>query len=94
MKNEIHPKYFSHAAVACACGATFKTGSTKEKMEVEICSACHPFYTGTQRLVDTAGKVERFQERRAKAHAAQTTGKKKTIRTRERAQGVKAKKEK
>ena len=69
MKNGIHPKYH-RATVLCACGEKFAVGSTREKIEVEICSKCHPFYTGTQRLIDTAGKVERFKERRAKAAAA------------------------
>lgn len=71
MKKEIHPKYFTNAIVTCACGNTFTTGSTKEKIEVEICSACHPLYTGTEKTLDTAGRVERF-----KARAAKTTKKK------------------
>jgi len=75
MKTGIHPKYYT-ATVKCACGETFPVGSTREKIEVEICSKCHPFYTGTQRLIDTAGKVERFRERRAKAAALPTKKKK------------------
>ncbi len=62
MKAGIHPLYHV-AKVQCACGATFETRSTKELIKLEICSACHPFYTGQQRLVDTAGRVERFQKR-------------------------------
>lgn len=66
MKKDIHPTYFANAAVTCACGNTFTTGSTKEKIEVEICSACHPFYTGTEKTLDAAGRVERFKARAAK----------------------------
>lgn len=62
MQAKIHPKYFV-ATVTCACGNTFETGSTKEKLEVEICSNCHPFYTGKQKLIDTAGIVDRFKAR-------------------------------
>lgn len=65
MKTAIHPKYHE-AKVHCACGHVFAVGSTKEKLEVEICSKCHPFYTGGKRMVDTAGKVERFRKRLAK----------------------------
>jgi len=67
MKKEIHPTYFETATVACACGNTFTIGSSKEKLEVEICSACHPFYTGNEKVLDTAGRVEKFKNRRAKA---------------------------
>lgn len=70
MQKEIHPTYFENATVTCACGNTFTVGSTKEKLEVEICSACHPFYTGTEKVLDTAGRVEKFKARRAKAEAA------------------------
>ena len=63
MKADIHPKYFSEAKVTCACGNKFVVGSTKEKIEVEICSACHPFYTGNDKVIDTAGRVERFKTR-------------------------------
>ena len=66
MKSDIHPKYFGEAKVTCACGATFAVGSTKEKISVEICSACHPFYTGNEKVIDTAGRVERFKARQAK----------------------------
>ena len=60
MKQDIHPKYMD-ATVTCGCGNTFKTRSTIDNVHIEICSACHPFYTGKQKLVDTAGRVERFQ---------------------------------
>ena len=59
MKEKIHPKYHE-ATVRCACGKTFTTGSTLKDIHVEICSSCHPFFTGKQKLVDTAGRVERF----------------------------------
>ncbi len=62
MKENIHPKYVE-TTVLCGCGETFKTRSTKPKIVVEICSKCHPFYTGKQKLVDTTGKVERFKRR-------------------------------
>lgn len=63
MKAGIHPEYFE-VTVVCACGNTFKTGSTRKgTIHLEICSGCHPFYTGKQRLVDTAGRVERFQRK-------------------------------
>jgi len=67
MKAETHPTYFPEAQVTCACGSKFTVGSTKEKLEVEICSACHPFYTGNDKVLDTAGRVEKFKARRAKA---------------------------
>ncbi len=67
MKKEIHPTYFPQADIVCACGNTFKIGSTKEKIEVEICSACHPFYTGNDKVLDTAGRVEKFKTKRAAA---------------------------
>lgn len=62
MKDGIHPKYFE-ATATCVCGNTFKTGSTKQNIRVEICSACHPFYTGQQKIVDTEGRVERFMKK-------------------------------
>ena len=65
MKAEIHPEYMT-AVVRCTCGNEFVTRSTKDSIHVEICSACHPFYTGRQKLVDTGGRVERFQRRVAK----------------------------
>lgn len=66
MQKEIHPKYFEAAKVTCSCGNTFVVGSTKESMHIEICSNCHPFYTGNDKVVDTAGRVERFKARLAK----------------------------
>ena len=67
MKSELHPTYFPEAKVTCACGRSFTVGSTKEKLEVEICSNCHPFYTGNDKIMDTAGRVEKFKARRAAA---------------------------
>jgi large subunit ribosomal protein L31 len=63
MKPKIHPEYYNDAKVVCACGNTFTVGSTKKMMKVELCSKCHPFYTGEQRVVDTMGRVERFKRR-------------------------------
>ena len=67
MKNTIHPQYFNDAVVTCACGATFTTGSTQAKLYTEVCSQCHPFYTGKQMLLDTAGVVDKFKKRSALA---------------------------
>jgi large subunit ribosomal protein L31 len=66
MKKNTHPTYFEDAKVTCACGNTFTVGSTKEKIEVEICSACHPFNTGVDKGLDAAGRVERFKTRASK----------------------------
>jgi large subunit ribosomal protein L31 len=63
MKTEIHPTYFPEAKVVCACGEKWVTGSTVEEIHVDICSNCHPFYTGEQRIVDTEGQVDRFYKR-------------------------------
>ena len=65
MKTEIHPQY-QQVQVHCACGETWTTGSTKKELRVEICSKCHPFFTGKQKLVDSAGRIDRFQQRYAK----------------------------
>ena len=62
MREGIHPKYGT-AIVRCACGATFETGSTKPELRVEICSQCHPFFTGKQKLVDTGGRVDKFKKK-------------------------------
>ncbi len=63
MKENIHPKYYEDAKVSCACGNSFVTGASKESLRVEVCSQCHPFYTGSQRIMDTAGRLERFKRR-------------------------------
>jgi large subunit ribosomal protein L31 len=69
MKPGIHPKY-EEAKVICACGETFTTRSTRKEIHIEICSACHPFFTGKQKLVDTAGRIERFQKKYGKKEPA------------------------
>jgi len=66
MKKDIHPQYFPNASVQCACGNIFTVGSTKEFIEVEICSKCHPFYTGRGKIVDIMDRVEKFRKRLAK----------------------------
>ena len=63
MKAKIHPDYFPEAQVICSCGNTFTVGATKPVLRVEVCSACHPFFTGEQRIVDTEGRVERLKRR-------------------------------
>jgi len=63
MKEKIHPKYYPDAKVTCSCGNTFTTGSTKPTLRVELCNKCHPFFTGEQKIIDTAGRVERFNKR-------------------------------
>lgn len=73
MKNGIHPTYFASATISCACGNSWQTGSTKEALHTEICSKCHPFYTGKQNLIDTAGTVDRFKQKQAKAAEAKAT---------------------
>lgn len=65
MKKDIHPKYTNKAEVTCACGSSFSVGSTMEKINVEICSQCHPYYTGNEKVLDTAGRVDRFKKRAA-----------------------------
>ena len=71
MKEKIHPQYYPNAKITCACGNSFTVGSTVKEIPVEICSQCHPFYTGKQKLLDTARRVEKFQSRLSqKAEAA------------------------
>lgn len=67
MKKEIHPKWYPNAKITCACGATFTAGSTKPEIRVEICSACHPFFTGEMKFVDIQGRVEKFQTKQKSA---------------------------
>jgi large subunit ribosomal protein L31 len=85
MKKDIHPKYYQKAKVTCACGNVFTIGSTVPEMHVEICSKCHPFYTGREQLIDTAGRIEKFKARRTKAE----TVPKKTKRVRAKKQAKK-----
>jgi large subunit ribosomal protein L31 len=63
MKEKIHPKYFTDATVTCSCGNNFTTGSTRQTLKVELCNKCHPFFTGEQKIIDTAGRVERFNKK-------------------------------
>ncbi|KKU50411.1 MAG: 50S ribosomal protein L31 [Parcubacteria group bacterium GW2011_GWA1_47_10] len=65
MKKDVHPKYDLKAKASCACGAVFLVGSTMTEIQMEICSQCHPFYTGNEKIMDTAGRVERFKKRAA-----------------------------
>ena len=78
MKVNIHPQYFENAQVICACGNRFTTGSTQEMIRVELCSNCHPFYTGEQRFVDSASRIQKFQKKQeaAKVHLASVVKKK------------------
>ncbi|MFZ5390968.1 MAG: 50S ribosomal protein L31 [Patescibacteria group bacterium] len=79
MKTDIHPKYYPKAKVVCACGHTFTVGSSVEEIHVEICSNCHPFYTGKQKILDSAGRVDRFKKRTARTK--EVTGKKLTTKS-------------
>lgn len=63
MKADIHPTFYSNAIATCACGATYVVGSTSEKIDVEICATCHPFYTGLEKVLDTTGRVDKFKKR-------------------------------
>lgn len=67
MKADIHPTYYPDAKISCACGASWKGGSTMETLEVGICSSCHPFYTGKEKILDTQGRVEKYKKRLEKA---------------------------
>lgn len=76
MKKDIHPKYNTETKVTCVCGNTFLTGSTADELRVELCSLCHPFYTGKQKLVDSARRVEKFEARLKVSDGSDATGKK------------------
>lgn len=77
MKRNIHPKWYPNAKITCACGHTFTIGSTKQELRVEVCSACHPFFTGQMKYLDTVGRVEKFQaKRKAAAKAIKKKGEK------------------
>jgi large subunit ribosomal protein L31 len=78
MKKDTHPTYYKDAKVTCSCGKVFTTGSTNKEIKVELCSACHPFYTGEQKLVDTSRRVEKFAEKMAKVGNKKVTHKNKT----------------
>ena len=80
MKKDIHPKYYPEARVICACGNTWVTGSTKEELRTDVCSKCHPYYTGQmQRLVDTGGQVERFTRRVERAGVLRKEGEEREV---------------
>jgi large subunit ribosomal protein L31 len=83
MKKDIHPQYYPDAKVICACGNTWTTGSTRKEIRTDMCSICHPFFTGEQRIVDTAGQVERFERRAGQKRAFES---KAVARERKRAQ--------
>ncbi len=76
MKKDTHPTYYPKAKVTCACGNTFTVGSTLPEIKVEICAACHPFFTGKEKILDAAGRVEKFKAREAKASAKSAKSKK------------------
>jgi large subunit ribosomal protein L31 len=81
MKQGIHPTYHEDTVITCACGATYETGSTVKALSVEICAACHPFYTGKKKYVDTTGRVERFKQLSEKARERKEIAMKKTTKT-------------
>ena len=81
MKKDIHPSYNQKAVITCSCGATFKTGATKEELTIETCSQCHPAYTGKQKIVDSTGRVERFKNLAKKAKKTKDT--RKTVKSKE-----------
>lgn len=76
MKKDLHPEYHEESVIVCACGATFKAGSTKEKQTTDICSHCHPFFTGKANIVDTAGRVDAFKKKMATANSNYSAEKK------------------
>lgn len=75
MKQDIHPKYFPNAKFKCACGKTWDIGSTAEETSLGICANCHPYYTGTEKIVDTRGRVEKFKKRMEKSQSKSRTSK-------------------
>lgn len=77
MKADIHPTYYTAAIATCACGATYTVGSTQETISVEICSACHPFYTGLEKVLDTTGRVDKFKKRQEAGKTATKSASKK-----------------
>ncbi len=80
-KKNIHPKYYPKAKIKCACGNEFNVGSTEEKLDVEICSNCHPLFTGKQKLIDTAGRLERYQKIVARSEKIKQTKRSKVEKT-------------
>jgi len=90
MKKDIHPQYYPKAKITCACGNVIEVGSTKKTMETEICSSCHPFFTGKKKMIDTTGRVDRFKKLAEKSAAKKKTTKVKS--KTEKKKAVKAKK--
>ena len=88
MKKGIHPQYYPEAKVVCACGNTWTTGSTQEVIHTDVCSACHPFFTGEQRIVDTEGHVERFLRRLERSKEFQAAGAEATRNDEQKAENV------
>ncbi|MBI5621991.1 50S ribosomal protein L31 [Candidatus Falkowbacteria bacterium] len=91
MKKDIHPEYYKEAKVTCACGNSFTVGSTVKEIETELCFMCHPFYTGTQKLVDTARRVDKFKQKLEKASAAAFASRGKKVKRAKRAATKQAK---
>ena len=89
MKTGVHPQYYPKAKIICVCGVTYTTGSTVPEIHVEICSACHPFFTGKQKLVDTARRVEKYTERVARKATAPAKGKREKLKEKEAKRKVK-----
>lgn len=97
MKKDIHPEYFADAKIICACGNVIEAGSTVKEMKVEICSACHPFYTGKKKSMDIAGRVDRFKkmtEKTAEKKAAKPAKKEKKVKTKAEIKKIVSKKKK
>jgi large subunit ribosomal protein L31 len=91
MKKDIHPAYHEKASITCACGAVFVVGSTKENIKIELCSQCHPFYTGKQRFVDSQGRLDRFKKKLEKSQEMATA--RKAVKSKVEKQTAKAKKQ-
>ena len=89
MKANIHPQYYVSATVTCVCGNTFTTGSTQESIHVELCSKCHPFYTGEQRFLDTRSVIKKFQDKQDKAKDYQAVVSKKKAEIKQKQEGPK-----
>lgn len=91
MKAAIHPKYFDTVEIRCSCGNVVISGSTQEKMKTELCSKCHPFYTGQQKLIDTAGRVDKFEAKRKKAVSMRAEVKRRVEEKKKKPEGYKEK---
>jgi large subunit ribosomal protein L31 len=93
MKKDIHPKYYPEAKIICACGNILITGSTRPEIKVEVCSACHPFYTGKKRLVDSTGRLDRFKKRFEKTEQIKADKEKQIKDAKKKARALKIEKE-